>query len=235
VAYASRRYPITRVGRRYPRPCGLATGADALPLVRGWVTTGIDSSSGMRQQGSRGCCLDNRRPREIPGYPRPRQPSACGSPRALGRPSGDAVYAKSRYPHAIPSGKRLPETVAWRWGYDVQHRALPVNRLGGGGPPRGCRQTVDAALVSFAACQPHAAAFGSETHRPDISGHRPSRGPPATLVDSSPRIRHCLIVALRRITAVSALARSDPWGDTHCALLGRFLVSRSLVPASAIS
>ena len=37
-----------------------------------------------------------------------------------------------------------------------------------------------------------------------------ARGPTATLVDSSPRIRHCLIVALPRITAVSALARSDP-------------------------
>lgn len=37
-----------------------------------------------------------------------------------------------------------------------------------------------------------------------------ARGPTATLVESSPPIRHCLIVALRRITAVSALARSDP-------------------------
>lgn len=50
----------------------------------------------------------------------------------------------------------------------------------------------------------------------------PFRGLTATPVGSSPRKRHCLIVALRRITAVSGLARSDPLRGTHCALLGRF-------------
>ncbi len=37
-----------------------------------------------------------------------------------------------------------------------------------------------------------------------------ARVPSATPADSSPPFRHCLIVALRRITAVSGLARSDP-------------------------
>ena len=61
-----------------------------------------------------------------------------------------------------------------------------------------------------------------------------ARVPSATPADLSPPFRHCLIVALRRITAVSDLARSDPL-DTHRALLGGFLVSRSFCSASAIS